>query len=157
MFKKILDLSLILPVIFLVNFNYLSVNAQIRNRLYNPIPIDIKNNKISIEDNLSDKDIPIGEGAFARDYVVNLKSGQKIVIDLISDNFDPIVKLMTLQGATLGENDDAADGSSNSLLFYRINKTGDYIIRVRGFGEAAGGNFTLKITTLYEQNQCPVN
>ena len=157
MFKKFINSLLILPVIFGVNFNCLSVNAQIKNRLYNPIPLDIKNNKISIEDTLSDKDIPIGEGAFARDYVVNLKSGQKVVIDLISDNFDPLVKLMNPQGATLGENDDAADGSSNSLLFYRVTKTGDYIIRVRGFGEAAGGNFTLKITTLYEQNQCPVN
>ncbi|HEY9701580.1 MAG TPA: PPC domain-containing protein [Allocoleopsis sp.] len=157
MFKKIFDLILILPVICVINFNCLALNAQIRNRLYNPIPIDIKNNKISIEDTLSEKDIPIGDGAFARDYVVNLKSGQKVVIDLISDNFDPLVKLMTPKGATLGENDDAADGSSNSTLFYRITKSGDYIIRVRGFGEAAGGNFTIKITTLYEQNQCPVN
>jgi hypothetical protein len=40
------------------------------------------------------------------------------------------------------------DGSTNSLLFTRITRTGNYFIRVRAFGELAGGNFKLKVTQL---------
>lgn len=42
----------------------------------------------------------------------------------------------------------ASDGTSNSLLFTRIAETGNYIIRVRSFGETGVGNFKLKVTKL---------
>jgi Bacterial pre-peptidase C-terminal domain len=78
-------------------------------------------------------------------------TGSQIAIDLTSDNFDTIVYLIASDGSTVSENDDGPDGSSNSLLFTRIIKTGTYYIRVRSFGEVAAGNFTLKVTLLKPQ------
>jgi len=121
----------------------LPVKAQ--TRIYNPIPLTPGK---MVTDKLSNTDIPTGQGGFARDYVLQLKEGNQLAIDLTSDNFDTIVALIAGDGSTVAENDDGPDGSTNSLLFTRITKPGNYFIRVKAFGEMAGGNFKLKVTLL---------
>ncbi|MBP5976127.1 PPC domain-containing protein [Brasilonema sp. CT11] len=115
------------------------------NKFYNPISIPIGN---QINDTLSDKDIPTGQGGFARDYMVKLNKGDNLVIDLASESFDCMVTLLSSNGTTVAENDDGPDGTSNSLLFTRIVETGNYVIRVRSFGETGIGSFRLKVTRL---------
>jgi hypothetical protein len=127
-------------------FTGLSDGAAIaQSRLYSPIPL---NPGKQVVDNLSEKDIPTGQGGFARDYVLALKEGDQIAVDLSSENFDTVVTLMAADGTTVAENDDGPDGSTNSLLFIRIVKAGNYIVRVRAFGETAGGAFKLKLSRL---------
>ncbi len=123
-------------------YRSLPIQAQI---LYNPIPITPQQ---EVSDRLSDQDIPTGEGGFARDYWIDLKEGEQVAIDVISDNFDAIVILLGADGTAVAENDDGPDGTTNSLLFSRITETGKYIIRVRSFGETGSGKFTLKVTRL---------
>jgi hypothetical protein len=113
--------------------------------IYNPLPIVMGQ---ELKDSLTDRDIPTGQGGFARDYALDLNAGDQVAIDLISDTFDPMVVLMTKDGVTVAENDDGPDGTSNSLLFMRVVKTGSYIVRVRSFGETAGGAFQLIVTPL---------
>ncbi len=120
--------------------------AFAQNKLYSPIPLTTSSAEFS--DTLSEKDIPTGQGGFARDYTVKLNKGDNLAVDLTSENFDSIITLLAPNGATLAENDDGPDGSSNSLLFTRIAETGTYIIRVRSFGETGVGNFKLKVTKL---------
>lgn len=119
--------------------------SQGQNRIYTPIPMTAGKD---ISDRLSESDIPTGQGGFARDYTVQLQTGDQIAVDLSSDSFDTIVALMTMQGATVAENDDGPDGTTNSLLFTRITKSGNYIVRVKAFGETTGGSFKLKLTRL---------
>lgn len=136
--------SLLLGAALLVmKLTALPVNAQVK--LYNPI--DLSSQK-EIADTLTERDIPTGEGGFARDYIVNLKAGDQVAIDLISEDFDTMVMLIAADGTTVAENDDGPDGSTNSLLFSRINENGQYIVRVRAFGETSGGKFNLKLTRL---------
>ncbi|MDB9518302.1 PPC domain-containing protein [Roseofilum reptotaenium CS-1145] len=123
----------------------LQTAAQAQSEIYNPKPLLTSN---EITDTLSQKDIPTGQGGFARDYMVNLNEGDNVVVDLHSDQFDTIVTLLGDDGTTVAENDDGPDGSTNSLLFARITKSGTYIVRVRAFGETAGGQFNLKLTRL---------
>lgn len=118
---------------------------QAQSSLYQPIPIP-SNQEVS--DTLSERDIPTGEGGFARDYLINLKAGEQVAIDVISDNFDAVVILLGSDGIAIAENDDGPDGSTNSLLFSRVTESGKYIIRVRSFGETGNGKFTLKVTRL---------
>ncbi|HEY9892526.1 MAG TPA: PPC domain-containing protein [Candidatus Sericytochromatia bacterium] len=119
--------------------------AKAQNQLYNPIPMPPSN---EVSDTLTDKDIPIEKGGFARDYVINLTTEDQVAIDLSSESFDSIVTLLAADGSTVGENDDGPDGSTNSLLFTRITEAGKYIIRVRAFGATGGGAFKLKVTRL---------
>ncbi len=135
---------IIIPVTLLV----MGINPRVgfaQNKLYNPIPLTLST---EISDTLSVKDIPTGQGGFGRDYMVKLNKGDKLVIDLSSESFDTIVTLLAPNGATVAENDDGPDGTSNSLLFTRIQETGNYIIRVRSFGETGVGPFKLKVTKL---------
>jgi hypothetical protein len=121
-----------------------AANAQ-NNKIYTPIPLTPGK---QVSDTLSEKDIPTGQGGFARDYKLSLTEGDQVAIDLNSENFDTIITLMAADGSTLAENDDGPDGTTNSLLFTRITKPGTYIVRVRAFGETAGGPFQLKVTRL---------
>jgi len=124
---------------------YLDLPSWAQLRMYNPIPLPSSN---EVEDTLSDKDIPTGEGGFARDYSIYLEKDDQVAIDLMSDNFDAMVSLIAADGSKVAENDDGPDGSNNSLLFSRITESGTYIIRVRAFGETSGGQFKLKVTRL---------
>lgn len=119
--------------------------AQAEPKIYNPLAIISEK---AISDVLTEEDIPTGEGGFARDYLVQLQAGDQVAIDLTSENFDTMVTLIAADGATVAENDDGPDGTTNSLLFSRITEPGKYIVRVRAFGETSGGKFTLKLTRL---------
>jgi hypothetical protein len=123
-------------------FNSRLTEAQV---IYNPIDMPSSG---EVTDRLSEQDIPTGFGGFARDYKVSLEEGDHIVIDLLSDEFDTIITLIGPDGATIGENDDGPDGTTNSLLFARITRSGDYILRVRPYAGQGTGNFTLKLTRL---------
>lgn len=136
--------ALVVPATFLA-VSLTAAAAIAQNQLYNPILMPPTN---EVSDTLTDKDVPLGEGGFARDYTVNLNSGDQVAIDLNSENFDTLVSLLAADGSTVGENDDGPDGSTNSLLFTRITETGKYIIRVRAYGKTSGGPFKLKLTRL---------
>jgi hypothetical protein len=145
--KKITMIPAILVVMAIgVNTAFAQENKiQSSTKLYNPIPL-AANTELS--DSLSDKDIPTGQGGFARDYLVKLNKGDNLAVDLSSDSFDSIITLLGPDGATIAENDDGPDGTSNSLLFTRINENGTYVVRVRSFGETGIGLFKLKVTRL---------
>lgn len=119
--------------------------ASAQAQPYSPIPLPSSN---EIKDTLTEQDIPTGDGGFARDYSVNLEKGDQVAIDLISEDFDSMLTLISNDGTTVSENDDGPDGTTNSLLFARITESGKYIIRVRAFGETSSGKFTLKVTRL---------
>jgi Bacterial pre-peptidase C-terminal domain len=106
---------------------------------------------VEVKETLSDRDIPTGDGGFARDYTISLKAGDRIAIELSSESFDPTVMLMNTEGKTIGKNDDGPDGTSNSLLFTKIKDAGTYVVRVQGFGETSSGEFKLKVSKLQVQ------
>ena len=122
-----------------------TVFAKPTSQIY--IPLSLPTNG-EVTDTLSNKDIPTGEGGFARDYAINLVAGEQIAIDLTSEFFDTVVILLNAEGKTIAKNDDGIDGTSNSLLFIRIKVAGSYVIRVQGFGETSSGEFKLKVSKL---------
>jgi Bacterial pre-peptidase C-terminal domain len=130
---------------FALSINTVSAQKNQKNNLYSPIPLP---SSTELSDTLSDKDIPTGQGGFARDYTVKLNKGDNLAIDLSSENFDGMITLLAPDGSTVAENDDGPDGTSNSLLFTRITEAGNYIIRIRSFGETGIGQFKLKVTKL---------
>lgn len=130
---------------FLVLLGNEMTPLKAQSSLYNPLILPVNR---AIDARLSAKDIPTGEGGFARDYQVNLEADDQVSIDVKSEDFDSIVLLIASDGTTVAENDDGPDGTTNSLLFTRITESGRYIIRVRAFGKTGGGKFTLKLTRL---------
>jgi hypothetical protein len=109
---------------------------------YEAIPLPAEG---ALEDTLSEKDIPTGGGSFARDYSVTLNAGERVEIEANSDHFDTVLLLMASDGSTVADNDDRGDGSTNSMLFTRIETAGTYTIRVQGYGNTTGGPFDLRL------------
>ena len=130
----------------------ISVESKPRSKstgfVYTPIKLPSSG---EVRDVLSEKDIPTGEGGFARDYAISLVAGDQLAIDLTSEVFDTVVILLNAEGKNIGKNDDGPDGTSNSLLFVRIKDAGNYVIRVQGFGETSSGEFKLKVSKLKAQ------
>jgi Bacterial pre-peptidase C-terminal domain len=122
--------------------------AKSNGFVYTPIKLPTTG---EVKDVLSEKDIPTGDGGFARDYAISLVAGDQLAIDLTSEVFDSVVILLNAEGKNIGKNDDGPDGTSNSLLFVRIKDTGNYVIRIQGFGETSSGEFKLKVTKLKAQ------
>jgi hypothetical protein len=146
--SKFLKSRFALPLLVSVTafaFNLAAPTASAQNAMYNPIRMPDSN---EISDSLTAQDIPTGFGGFARDYLVPLQAGDQVVVDLISDEFDTILTLIGPDGATVGENDDGPDGTTNSLLFARITTEGNYILRVRPYAGQGTGSFNLKVTRL---------
>ncbi len=132
-------------IISVLSIGLKTLPAKAQLKLYSPA---LLSSEQEITDRLSEEDIPTGEGGFARDYFIDLNKGDQVAVDLVSDDFDTIVMLIGADGTKIGENDDGADGSTNSLLFTRIEENGRYIVRVRAFGDTSGGKFTLKVSRL---------
>jgi Bacterial pre-peptidase C-terminal domain len=114
-------------------------------QFYSPLPMPSSN---EVSDTLTDKDIPTGSGGFYRDYRVTFAAGDQVVMDLTSEEFDTIISLIAPDGSTVTENDDGPDGTTNSLLFARITRPGDYVIRVSPYAGQGMGGFKLKVTRL---------
>jgi hypothetical protein len=97
---------------------------------------------------LTERDSPTGEGGYSRDYRLNLQAGDQILLELHSEDFDPLIVLIAPDGSTLGANDDGPEGGTSALLFARIPETGSYTVRVRTFGSRGIGAFRLTATRL---------
>jgi hypothetical protein len=138
------SLPFLMPATALM-LGFSALGAKADTPVYNPIPMPASN---EVTDTISEKDIPTGVGGFSRDYVVTFKDGDQVVLDLISDEFDTLVTLIGPDGATVGENDDGPDGTTNSLLFTRITRDGNYVVRVTPYAGQGLGKFTLKVTRL---------
>lgn len=136
--------SLLVPA-FLLLAGFFGLSArQAAAQLYNPIPLETT----EINDTLTKADIPTGVGGFAKDYVVDLEAGDQITVDAISEEFDTLVTLMDSNGLVVHENDDGPDGSTNSLLFARINESGKYTVRIRSYAGDGEGPFSVKLARL---------
>lgn len=142
--RKRLHPALLIPTT-LLTLGTLSTHALAQ--IYNPVELT---GGREVNDTLSASDIPTGVGGFARDYKVDLLEGDQITIDVISEEFDTLVSLLGDDGATVSENDDGPDGSTNSLLFARIDASGQYTVRVRSYAGQGTGAFYLKLARLRE-------
>ncbi len=114
-------------------------------------PTEIISGK-QINDFLTDKDIPIGQKEFARDYMINAQKDERLEITVSSERFDTVLRLLDNKGEVVVENDDADSTTTNSLIFFKVRKSGNYIVRVSAFGGFGGGKFTLSVTKLQVVN-----
>ncbi len=121
------------------------ISAQPRNLGYKPTAIA---SGVDVNDILTDRDIPTGQKGFARDYVITAQKDERLEIAVNAKAFDTVLSLLDSKGDVIAENDDAVGESTNSLIFFKVLKSGIYTIRVSSFGGSSGGQFTLIVNKL---------
>ena len=130
--------------ISLTSFAPISV-AQVRESVYKPTAIA---SGVDVNDILTDKDIPTGQKGFARDYAITVQKDDRLEISVNSGAFDTVLSLLDSAGEVVAENDDSVGDNTNSLIFFKVRQSGNYIIRVSSFGGSSGGKFTLRVNKL---------
>ena len=92
----------------------------------------------SVEGSLAEDDGKGAGGATADAYRFSGQEGQRIRIDMSSDEFDTYVELFDANHVSLAEDDDGAVEGTNSRLTFTLPRTGAYFIEARAFTEATG-------------------
>ena len=108
----------------------------------------------SIEGSLAEDDGKGAGGATADTYRFAGQEGQRVRIDMNSDEFDTYVELFDASRVSLGQDDDGAAEGTNSRLTFTLPSTGDYFIEARAFTEATGA-YSLSVSTV-EPEKAPV-
>ena len=92
---------------------------------------------------------PDNEGRHYVDYLVRFDAGQRRFISLEAvGDWDPMVEILRAgerEGGAIDQDDDAG-ADLNSLLAFRAEEAGDYIVRVTSFGEGTTGNYRLWVS-----------
>lgn len=98
----------------------------------------------SVDGSLAEDDGKGAAGATADTYRFSGREGQRVRIEMTSDDFDAYLELFDANHVSLAENDDGGDGT-NSRLTYTLPTTGAYFIEARAFTESTGA-YSLSIT-----------
>lgn len=89
------------------------------------------------------------DGAKVDDYVVSFAAGQERLIALEAADFDAVVQVLGVDGRERGEplasNDDGGN-NLNSLLRFKAETAGDYIVRVTSLGAGGRGTYRLRVS-----------
>ncbi|MDQ3124237.1 MAG: PPC domain-containing protein, partial [Pseudomonadota bacterium] len=99
----------------------------------------------SVEGSLAEDDGKGAEGATADSYRFSGQEGQRIRIDMSSEEFDTYVELFDANRVSLAEDDDGAAEGTNSRLTFTLPRTGVYFVEARAFTEATGA-YSLSVT-----------
>ena len=89
---------------------------------------------------LTDRDPEQEDGGRYDAFAFRAAQGQRFVVTLDADDFDPVVRVGRMRGPDfeeLAQNDDGDDGL-NSRLVFTAPVAGNYVIRATGLDEATG-------------------
>lgn len=90
---------------------------------------------------LSDRDPEQEDGGRYDAYSFRAEQGQRFIVTLNSDAFDPLVRVGRMAGGDfveLAQNDDGADQGLNSRLVFTAPAAGDYVIRATSVEDGTG-------------------
>ncbi|HSH45342.1 MAG TPA: PPC domain-containing protein [Longimicrobiales bacterium] len=82
-----------------------------------------------------------------KEYRFDARAGDRLVIRLDSDDFDPFLTLGRSPGGTFESvaSDDDSGSGVNALLEYDVTTSGTYVIRANSWSGGSTGAFTLSL------------
>ena len=92
----------------------------------------------TVEGDLSESDGKSESDTPADAYRFEGREGQRVRIDMTSDDFDTWLELFDENRVSLDEDDDGGPEGTNSRITLTLPRTGSYIIEARAFSDGAG-------------------
>ena len=101
----------------------------------------------TIEGELTANDAPRDDGGVSRDYRIEAKAGQFLIVSMTSEDFDGHLTVFNPDRSKAVENDDRTENNYDPLAVVETAQDGVYTIRAGslGSGEESLGRFTLKV------------
>jgi len=92
----------------------------------------------TVEGQLTESDGKSESGAPADAWRFEGREGQRVRIDLISDDFDTYLELFDENRVSLATDDDGGPEGTNSRITLTLPRTGAYIVEARAFSDGTG-------------------
>lgn len=101
----------------------------------------------TLQGRLATNDGEAEDGSTYDAFTVRLEAGERIAIDLNSDDFDPVVRIGRAGGpfSELSMNDDGSDTGLNARLLFTAPEAGEYLIRATALGGSGEGAYSLAV------------
>jgi len=102
----------------------------------------------TIEGRLESSDPVADDSSYFDEHRISVGAGERLAIRVVSEAFDPVVEIFRAgHSVAIGHNDD--DGTSfNARYVLSAPAAGDYIVRVRSFGERSRGAYRIALTPM---------
>src|SRR5205085_12437166 len=81
----------------------------------------------------------------ADDWPLRTRDGETVILAVTSRAFDAAVQMVGPAGQIVAENDDARPGEQNPVLVVRLDQGGEYLVRVKSYKSAQGGQYKLTV------------
>lgn len=98
---------------------------------------------------LAADDAETDDGGHYDAYVFTAEAGQRFTFDLVSDAFDPVVRVGRMEGEVFTElamNDDGPDTELNSRLIFTAPEAGPYVVRATSLSDSGVGDYKLSLS-----------
>lgn len=94
----------------------------------------------------SDSSILPADDSYFDAYSFEGRSGQRVVLEMSSENIDPYLILLSPQGRDLAQDDDGA-GGNNARLAFTLPEDGTYTVLANSYGPRETGSYALQVVT----------
>lgn len=92
-------------------------------------------------------DAEADDGSYFDGYRFTGRRGQRLTIQLRSDDFDAYLALYDAQGREVTTNDDGDDDSTDAEIEFNVPGDGDYVIRANTLVEGETGDYILGLSS----------
>jgi serine protease Do len=99
----------------------------------------------SVNGELTDADRTLDDGSKFDEYTFSGNAGDRIVITMRSSAFDTYLSLRSAAGGEVANNDDRADGDTDSEIVFTLPSTGSYTIWANAYESGSLGSYSLSL------------
>jgi tetratricopeptide (TPR) repeat protein len=96
-----------------------------------------------ISGQLDDTSATLNDGSYYAPHDLTLEAGERLAIDLISEEFDPFLLLLDPSGNELAQDDDSGDGDDARIVL-TVPQTGRYQVWVNSYAAGEVGGYILR-------------
>ncbi|WP_422387060.1 trypsin-like peptidase domain-containing protein [Anabaena sphaerica] len=97
----------------------------------------------AISGNLTQNDNKFEDNSYFRSYIFEGKRGQKISIQMNSNEIDPFLMILNSEGKPIAQNDDISPNNFNARIAATLPKDDTYTVIAGSFGASELGAFTI--------------
>ncbi|HEY9762887.1 MAG TPA: trypsin-like peptidase domain-containing protein [Trichocoleus sp.] len=108
-----------------------------------PEPIAV--NGTVIRGQLDDDSNRLPDGSYFNAYVFQGRAGQSVSIEMVSQDIDPYLILLSPDNDSFFIEDDDSGGDRNAYLTARLPASGEYIILANSYAEGEAGSYQLRL------------
>ena len=98
----------------------------------------------TINGSLSSYDAVWDDGSHYDVWTVTARAGQRVVIDMESDDVDAYLRVLRSDGTVIATDDDGGSGS-NARVEFRARDAGDYLVVATSYDAGETGSYRVRV------------